>query len=290
MPFVPPMLAARGDVVPAGAEWVHEVKWDGIRAVVAVSPDGVQAWTRNANEIAVPQLAGLAGLGRSMTLDAELVHLAAPGPGRAREGGQLFVFDLLALDGRSLADRPWSERRELLESLHLGDDHWLVPPTYDDGDMLLRATKEQGLEGIVSKLRSSPYRPGVRSRDWLKFPHRDRVSLVIGGWRAERAHSGTRLGAILVGTPTPAGLVFRGRVGSGLAGKAGARLAALLAPLTAEESPFTEPLPRLDVAGTTWVSPSVVVDVESLGFTADGRLRQPAYKGVRSDLGVEDLT
>jgi bifunctional non-homologous end joining protein LigD len=290
MPFVPPMLATRGDHVPVGEEWVHEVKWDGIRAIVDVEPSGVRAWSRNANPVAVPQLAGLAGLGRTLTLDAELVNLAERGPGSARDGGQLFVFDLLALDGRDLTGLTWSQRRAELDALHLGDDHWLVPPAYDDGVMLLEATRQQGLEGIVSKRRDSVYRPGVRSRDWLKFPHRDRVSYVVGGWRVERSTTGSRLGALLVGEPTADGrLVFRGRVGSGLAGRAGVRLAGELAGLARETSPFTGALPKVDVAGTTWVEPVLVVDIESLGVTRDGRLRQPAYKAVRSDLTPTDL-
>jgi len=288
MPFVPPMLASKGDRVPAGDDWVHEVKWDGIRAIVTVAPGHVRAFTRNANEVPVPHLAGLGTLGHAMTLDAELVNLGERGPGAARQG-RLFVFDLLTLDGDDLMPLSWSERRARLDGLHLGDDEWVVPPTYDDGEMLLAATRDQGLEGIVSKLRSAPYRPGVRSRDWLKFPHRPRESYVVGGWRPEKDTSGSRLGAILVGRPTAGGLAFMGRVGSGLAGRAGARLAEQLAGLARQTSPFVDALPKADALGTTWVEPRIVVDVESLGIGSQGRLRQPSYQGVRTDLSVEDL-
>src|SRR5690606_18427766 len=148
-----------------------------------------------------------------------------------------------------------------LEALSLGDDLVQVPPTYDDGAMLLEATREQGLEGVVSKDRDSLYEPGVRSRHWLKFPHRGRTSWVVGGWRPETG-SAMRLGAILVGEPTAAGLLFRGRVGSGITGAVGRDLKALLAPLAEDESPFAEAVPRLDALGTRWVRPEVVVDVE----------------------------
>ena len=94
---------------------------------------------------------------------------------------------------------------------------------------------------------------------------------------------------MLVGQPTERGLEFRGRVGSGIAGKAGRVLAALLNPLIVEESPFTEVLPRLDRLGTVWVKPEIVVDVQYLRLTTDGRLRQPAYRGVRTDLAPSDL-
>jgi bifunctional non-homologous end joining protein LigD len=295
MPFVPPMLATKGDRVPVGSDWVHEVKWDGIRVIVRVAPGGVTVWSRNGNDRTreFPQLTGLAALGHEMVLDGELAapnDAGVPSFGALQRGGRprLYVFDLLSLDGRSLVDLPWAERRAELEALHLGDDDWVVPATHDDGEMLLEATAAQGLEGIVSKLRSAPYRPGVRSRDWLKFPHRPRRSVVIGGWRGEKG-SDLRLGALLVGEPTPDGLVFRGRVGSGLAGRAGLALLPTLREIGRAESPFVTPISRIDALGTHWVEPVVVVDVESLGMTHDGRLRQPSYQGVRSDLSPADL-
>ena len=293
MLFVPPMLATKGDRVPVGPDWVHEVKWDGIRVVVHVGPDGVQAWSRNGNTRDVPQLAGLARLGRAMVLDGELAatdEAGRPTFGALQRGGapRLYVFDLLELDGRDLTPLPGEDRRAELDSLPLGDDAGLVPPTYDDGEMLLEATRQQRLEGIVSKLRSAPYRSGVRSRDWLKFPHRPRRSVVIGGWRGEKG-SDARLGALLVGEPTPEGLVFRGRVGSGLAGRAGIALLPLLAGIGRDDSPFATPMAKVDALGTHWVDPVLIVDIESLGVTGDGRLRQPSYQGVRHDLTVADL-
>ncbi|RYI98813.1 MAG: DNA ligase, partial [Actinomycetales bacterium] len=210
----------------------------------------------------------------------------------------LLVFDLLRLDGEDLAARPLRERREALLSLGLDAPEvnpriaWQVPPTYDDGDVLLEAAEAQGLEGIVSKKLSSPYYYDRRSKDWLKFPIRPTGSYVVGGFRYETgstAQSGGRLGAVLIGEPTPDGLAFRGRVGSGIAGKAGQRLGALLNDLAAAESPFAEPLGRLDATGAVWVRPEVVIDVQYLNVTNDGRLRQPAYRGVRTDLEVGDL-
>jgi bifunctional non-homologous end joining protein LigD len=198
------------------------------------------------------------------------------------------VFDLLRLDGQDLTSRPLTERRELLEGLGLLDVHWQVPATYDDGPMLLEATAAQKLEGIVSKKRSSTYRPGLRSADWLKFPHRNIGSYVVGGWRHE-TDSTTRIGAVLVGEPTADGLVYRVRVGSGIAGKEGQRLLGVLEPLLADASPFADDVPKVDALGTVWVRPEVVVDIAALGMTPAKRLRQPAYRGIRKDLGPDDL-
>jgi bifunctional non-homologous end joining protein LigD len=159
---------------------------------------------------------------------------------------------------------------------------------FDEGALLLLVDVEQHLEGIVSKRLSSPYRPGQRSRDWLKFPIRPTGSYVVGGFRRETG-SDTRIGAVLVGTPMAGGLRYCGKVGSGIAGRVGQRLKDVLEPLTVDEPPFADELPRPDRLGTTWVEPRVVVDVQYLGVTGEGRLRQPAYRGVRTDLDPDDL-
>ena len=198
------------------------------------------------------------------------------------------VFDVLRLDGRDLMREPLEVRRAVLEGLGLADVWWQVPQTYDDGVALLDATDRQGLEGVVSKRLASRYHPGRRSPDWLKFPHRATDSVVVGGWRPETTNA-SRLGAVLVGHPTPEGLRYLGRVGSGLAGRAAVLLLERLESLRADASPFADTVPRIDADGTTWVRPEVVVDVTALGGTAGGRLRQPAYRGVRADLTVADL-
>jgi bifunctional non-homologous end joining protein LigD len=199
----------------------------------------------------------------------------------------LMVFDLLRLDGQDLTTRPLEERRALLEELPLGDSKWQVPAAYDDGDMLFEATLQQGLEGVVSKRRGSRYRFDARSEDWRKLAHRHRGSFVVGGWRPQTGTT-DRLASLLVGEQTPDGLLYRGRVGSGIAGATSTRLAALMAPLAASSSPFADEVPRIDAAGTFWVEPRVVVDIDTHGLGYE-RLRQPSFQGVRDDLAPEDL-
>jgi bifunctional non-homologous end joining protein LigD len=303
------MLATKGDHVPGGSDWTHEVKWDGMRVLVDVADGAIRVWSRNENDVTVsfPELRGIGELVDDVLLDGEVVALGEGVPSfgaladrmhvrdaaRAQRLSEknpvtLIVFDVLRLDGEDVTERPLRERRELLLGLELDDVAWQVPPTYDDGQMLLGAAEQQGLEGIVSKRWSSRYRPGVRSKDWLKFPIRPTGSFVVGGFRHETG-STNRLGAVLVGQPTATGLSFRGRVGSGIAGKAGRLLAELLTPHVVDNSPFDTELPRLDRVGTVWVEPVLVVDVQYLRLTNDGRLRQPAYRGVRTDLTPADL-
>ena len=307
MQLIPaPMLATRGQQVPVGPDWAHEVKWDGIRALVECTATEVRVWTRTGRDIslAFPELAGLAG--RDLLLDGEIVSLRDGVPTLqaladrihvtdARKATRLaeanpavfLIFDVMRVDGRDLTGLPWSRRREELVSLDLADVSWQVPQVYDDGPALLEAAAAQGLEGIVSKKRSSRYAPGARSADWLKFPIRPTGSFVVGGFRFE-TDSDRRLGALLVGEPTASGLRYRGKVGSGVAGRAGVRLAEVLAPLVFDHSPFLE-VPRLDAVGAVWVRPEVVVDVDYLAFTAEGKLRQPAFRGIRTDVLPEEV-
>ena len=196
------------------------------------------------------------------------------------------VFDVLRLDGRDLTALPFAERREVLEGLELGP--WQVPPTYDDGLMLRDATLAQGLEGIVSKRLSSRYEYGVRCPHWLKLAHRHRYSFVVGGWRPQ---DGTRdrLASLLVGEPTADGLMFRGRVGSGIGGPACRLLTAQLEGHGRDTSPFADQVPAVDARGTFWVEPFLVVDVDAHSKPPVQRLRQPSYRGVRTDLASDDL-
>ena len=303
------MLASKTDRLPTGAEWLHEVKWDGVRVLVDVRDGVVRMTSRNDNNVtaAWPDLSAPPLGDRDLLVDGEVIALNDRGVPDFRVlqhrmhlrntkevarlvtsvPATLMVFDLLRLDGEDLTGRPLEERRALLEELPLADSKWQVPAAYDDGGMLFEATLQQGLEGVVSKRRTSRYRFDQRSDDWRKLAHRHRASFVVGGWRPQVGTT-NRLAALLVGEQTADGLLYRGRVGSGIAGATSTRLAELLAPLTSEVSPFADEVPRVDAAGTFWVEPRVVVDIDTHGLGYE-RLRQPSYQGVRDDLTPEDL-
>ncbi|MBU2697031.1 DNA ligase [Pimelobacter sp. 30-1] len=309
VPDLLPMLATPGTHVPLGEEWCHEVKWDGVRALGFVEGGTVTLTSRNGNRItpAWPELQTPPPGVRDLVVDGEIIALNERGvpdfrviadrmhvrkPATvARLAASIpatyMVFDLLRLDGEDLCPLPLHERRRRLAGLDLAVAGWQVPAEYDDGPMLHDATRAQGLEGIVSKRRDSAYRPGERSHHWLKLAHRHRGSYVIGGWRPQVGTS-ERLAAVLVGEPTADGLHYRGRVGSGIGPKQSRALAELLAPLTRTANPFVGEVPREDAAGTTWVEPVVVIDVDTHGVGYE-RLRQPSYQGVRTDLTAEDL-
>ncbi|WP_460715333.1 ATP-dependent DNA ligase [Nocardioides dilutus] len=303
------MLATKGTHVPVDSGWSHEVKWDGVRVLADTTAEGTRLLSRNENPVTVawPEL-NRSPLGdRDLLVDGEVIALNERGlpdfrvlqdrmhvrsaASAARLAERLpatyMVFDVMRLDGRDLTSMPLGERRRILRGLGLEHSTWQVPDAYDDGPMLFEATLQQGLEGIVSKRLTSRYVFGERTKNWLKFAHRHRRSYVVGGWRPQEGTT-DRLAALLVGEMTPEGLLYRGRVGSGIGAAASRSLTPLVAPLGRSDSPFADEVPRVDSAGTFWLEPVLVVDVETHGLGYQ-RLRQPAYITVRHDLTPADL-
>jgi bifunctional non-homologous end joining protein LigD len=195
------------------------------------------------------------------------------------------IFDLLRFDGFDLTERPYVERRGILDGLELMGDRWLVPPYFLNGPDTLAAVREYGLEGVVAKRLKAPYRPGMRSLDWIKYKAEASAEFVVGGYRP-----GARtIGALLIGVPGPDGaLLYRGRVGGGISAASERALLAVLKPRVADESPFATPLPREDAKDATWVRPEIVVEVKYGQRTPDGRLRFPRFLRLRPDLSPEE--
>lgn len=294
------MLAVTGPL-PAAPGWAYEFKWDGVRAVALVREGRLRLYARSGAEItaAYPELAPLADVLPDVVLDGEIVVLDREGrPSFAalaermhvRERGRAarlaaaapvtyMIFDLLSLGEEDLTARPYRQRREALEQLVPPGTRWLVSPRFDDGPATLSAATEHTLEGVVAKRLDSPYRPGARSPDWVKVKLEQTGDFVVGGWRpGER-----KLGALLVGSPTAGGLVYRGRVGGGIGAAAERALLAALGPLRADHSPFVTPLAREDTRDAVWVRPELVVEVRYGQQTPDGRLRFPRFVRIRPD-------
>jgi bifunctional non-homologous end joining protein LigD len=278
----------------------------------------VQLHSRTERDITVPfpEFAALGAAHQDVLLDGEIVVLADGIPSfaalaerihirdarraaalAAQAPASLIAFDALRLYGVDLMARSWQDRREALERVSAAGGHWQLSPVHADLEALLSATLEHGLEGVVAKRRVSRYRPGVRSPDWLKLAHRRTQSCVVGGWRPETT-AANRIGALLLGVWTESTkgdssgrhLRFAGRVGSGLAGAGPqADLHRLLAPLAMRHSPFDDEIPREDALGTNWVEPNIVIEVRYLGRTETGRLRQPVFRGIRTDVEPQDV-
>jgi bifunctional non-homologous end joining protein LigD len=303
------MLATPGPQ-PIGDEWLHEVKWDGMRVLADLSNGALRLYSRSGREVTqtFPELMTIGGFAKDALIDGEIIALSDGVPSFAALADRMHVsderlarrlgehcpvtvmsFDLLRLYGVDLLGRPLEERRASLDKLELPGPQWRRSPIYDDGPALLEATQVQGLEGVLAKRRRSTYQPGRRSSDWVKTPHRFHQACVVGGWRSE---SGAidRIGSLLIGIPDGDGqLSFSGRVGSGISGSDEKDLTRHLTALHCPKSPFSTPLSRLDAARATWCEPSLVVEVRHLGWTSAGRLRQPVFRGIRADLDLNEV-
>lgn len=316
LPRIAPMLATPGPL-PAPAldhAFAAEVKQDGQRAVVELPGDGsVVVRSRSGADItpAYPELRALGGaLGRGVTavLDGEIVALdergrpdferlqsrmglsASPSRAAALAGtvpAHLMLFDALFLRGRSLLALPYTDRRQELEALGLTGPAWSVPAAaVGRSAEALDLTREQGLEGIVCKRLSSPYRPGMRSRDWIKIRNVRTADVIVGGWVPGRGRLGGRPGAVLVGQREEGVLRYAGSVGTGWSERERTTLAQLLDVAAIDECPFS-PVPR--VAGARWVLPRLVGEVAYSTRTRAGLLRQPSWHRLRPDLAPDDI-
>jgi bifunctional non-homologous end joining protein LigD len=309
-----PMLATAGELPPPEDDdrWGYEFKWDGVRAVAAVR-DGVLALSsRKGTDITVryPELARLPGAlsGHEAVLDGEIValddqgrpdfgalqnrmHRTGPEVPRlaAAKPVTYLVFDLLALDGEDLLDRPYVERRERLDALGAAGHRWVATPWFPGGGRRVQAASEEnGLEGVVAKRLTSPYRPGLRAPDWRKIKNFRTQSVVVGGWRPGQGRRAGTIGSLLFGVPDDEGrLVYAGHVGTGFTDRQLRDLEKMLTARTT--SPFEGTLPREVTRDAHWVEPDLVGEVAFAAWTAEGRLRHPSWRGVRDDLEPDDV-
>jgi bifunctional non-homologous end joining protein LigD len=196
---------------------------------------------------------------------------------------EFWAFDVLSLDGRSLLRAKYSDRRRVLEVL--ADGGGLIVPDQlpGDGREALEYAHKHRWEGVVAKKRDSTYQPGRRSASWIKDKLWLTQEVIIGGWRAGEGGRTSGIGALLVGVPEDDGLHFAGRVGTGFTDKDLAKLKKTLAPIRADQSPFTAELSGQDAKGVTFVEPTLVGEVRYSERTSDGRLRQPSWRGLRPD-------
>ncbi len=309
-----PMMARLGPLPKDDAGWAFEIKWDGVRAIAHSEPGRLRFHSRNMHDITAryPELSKLNRAlshhraildGEIVALDAEgkpsfgalqrRMHLASESAVRrlAKDAPVTYlVFDLLWLDGHSLMDLPYEERRARLAALELNGDRWRTPDyVAGHGKQVLRATAEQGLEGVVAKRLDTPYEPGRRSACWVKVKNLNRQEVVIGGWMPGEGRRRERIGALLVGVREDGHLRYAGRVGTGFTEAELDRLATFLAPLERSASPFDAPDQPKPPRGAVWVEPRYVAEVEFREWTQGNQLRAPSYKGLRDDKAPDEV-
>jgi bifunctional non-homologous end joining protein LigD len=313
---ITPMLATAGKDLPTDGDWTYEPKYDGIRVLAFVTAGDVRLITRNAKDKTkqFPEIAAdlkkLPGkTGRAYVLDGEIVALSDGEPARFQElqsrmhvenpiaikrlskdlPAAFIVFDML-VDGEDiLVSEPWSDRRSHLEkrlarkrlaSIRLGD-------TTPDAGAMLKQAQEHGWEGLMAKRTDSVYRPGVRSKEWLKLKLERRQEFVVGGFTEPR-NSREHIGALLLGYYDDDGnFVYAGHTGGGFTRKSLNDMYARLTSLERKTAPFTE-TPKTNEK-PHWTKPEVVVEVKFNEWTNRGILRQPIFLGVRDDKDPGDV-
>jgi len=307
---IEPMKAALAEQPPRGADWLFEVKWDGVRAIAFIDHEEVRLQSRSGIrcERQYPELAVMhhqIAAGQAV-LDGEIAVLDDKGVSRfhliqpriansdpnsvahlARSTPVVyFVFDLLYLDGYDLRNVALSERRKLLEEVITPNQVLRISEAFPGaGEELLAAAREHGLEGILAKHATSAYE-SKRSRDWLKIKIVNEQEFVIGGF-TEPQGDREYFGALVLGLYDGGDLRWVGNVGTGFDQKLLKSLHDRLKPLVVKKCPFAErPEPYKSM---TWVRPELVCQVKYASWTQDRRLRAPVFLGLRNDLKPQEV-
>ncbi len=301
-----PQLATLVDAVPAGPEWLHEIKFDGYRIIASLEDGSVRLWSRNGKDWTRRFSSIAASLEKipaaSAVLDGEVVAMESNGVssfgklqqalGEERTGDLVYqVFDLMHLDGASLRDAPLSERKgalsELLDlaSFNEHDNVRFTEHLEGDGAELLEHACKLGLEGIISKHTDARYR-ATRNRQWRKIKCIRHDELLVGGY-TEPAGKRIGFGALLLGKWSDAGkLVYAGKVGTGFSDRQLKSLLVRLRKLKTADCPFDSCPEQGDAH---WVRPELIAEVQFSEWTKDGRLRHPSFRGLREDKNPEDI-
>jgi bifunctional non-homologous end joining protein LigD len=300
-----PMLATLADSVPRGSGWLFEVKWDGYRALAHISQGEARLTSRKGNDL-TQRFSGVAKeIAKAVktpdcVLDGEVCALDEQGRSsfsamqQARPGTPIvyFVFDLLELEGKPLVDLPLAERRTRLERLLDRRNRTVrLSEVFDDGDALLGAAKQQGLEGIMAKRADSRYAVGRRTRDWLKVKTHGRQEFIIAGYTKGQGRRAGTLGSLVLAVRRGQELDYVGNVGTGFTSEEIDKLLKKLRPLERKTPPFRElpKMPKVRKGDVVWVEPKLVCEVEFAEWTHDGRLRAPSYQGLREDKSAEEV-
>lgn len=292
------MQAVSAEAPFSSAEYIFEVKWDGIRCLCFVFPNGrVKLQDRGLNDITamLPEVARMAAdLPPGTILDGELVSVDEQGrpdleamrrkvaglPGGDRVPYSLLTFDLLWLAGKPQLREPLMRRRKRLKRAVRTVGPIFVPDFIErDGAELYEACLERGMEGVMAKHVESTYVPGQRSPFWLKVKAVKSDDFVVIGYTEE---PGRPFGALLVGFYESGRLLPCGAVTGGFDAELARRLGVELRRLTVEASPL-DPVPVV-TAPVRWVRPELVVSVRYSEWAPDGTLRFPIFNDIRPEV------
>jgi bifunctional non-homologous end joining protein LigD len=305
--FVEPMLSDNCDKPPSGDDYVFELKWDGIRALIAYEEGKISIHTRNQNNVTnqFPELleGEKAFRATNALFDAEIVFLDPDGKpvfkkviNRLVTSGETniqklsktmpvfcYVFDCLYLDGRSLINEPLMKRKVWLKDAIRFDTPYRVSEFVEDGDSLFEAAREHGLEGIMAKRRDSKYLPGKRSDCWYKIKVRQTSEAFIIGYTKGKGDRGQTFGALHIAENINDEYHYRGKVGTGFDD---ATIREILKAIKKVDEIKTIKVTGevLDKKTSTWIEPKLIAEISYSKLTPDKMFREPVFVRLRPDL------
>jgi bifunctional non-homologous end joining protein LigD len=306
---IEPMLARAAAKPPHSDDYLYEVKWDGIRALITLDEGEVRIHGRNRLEITkqfpellIPEQAFRA---TSAVFDGEIVCLEGDGRPdfsnvihrmqQTSESGiqraktkcpaVCYLFDCLYLDGRAIVNEPLTRRREWLQDAIRKDTPYRVSEAVEEGAAFFEAVKQMGLEGMMAKQRNSTYTPGKRSECWLKIKTRQTIECVVIGYTQGKGDRATTFGALHLGQRDGGELKYLGKVGSGFNDESLRDVSAELQKLTRSKKPVKQK--TLDESRSVWIEPKLMCEVQFSSITKDGVLREPVFLRLRPDLAAQ---
>ncbi len=302
---IEPMLAQSAEKPPDSGDYLYEVKWDGIRAMISVDEGQVTIRSRNQHDITqkFPELLipNEAFRATSALFDAEIVVLDEGGRpvfknaihrlqqttdgaierAKSKYPVVCYLFDCLYLDGRPITNEPLVRRRAWLKDAIKRDTPYRFSETVEDGEELFAAASAMGLEGIIAKERNSVYQPGKRSAHWIKIKTRQTTDCVIIGYTKGKGDRESLFGALQIAERDGENLRYVGKVGTGFDTKLMKEILAELKKLKEIKRPVKEK--PLDEASTIWVEPKLMCEVQFASLTKDKMLREPVFVKFRLD-------
>jgi len=298
--FIKPMLVKLHDAVFDDPNWIYEIKWDGYRAVAEVNKKDTKLYSRNGLSFATDYptiFEELQKIKKNMVLDGEIVALDAEGKPSFQLIQQYaqdnsvpvcyYVFDCLAVNGKSIERKPLTERKKILKSiLPESDLIRYCDHVETQGKSFFKAVQKQGLEGMIAKRADSTYTEGGRSADWLKVKNIVMEEAVIAGY-TEPGGSRKYFGALVLGVYKKGKLVYIGHTGTGFNNATLRDVYSKLQSLKSSTSPFDTKVPVN--APVTWVKPKLVCNLKYSEITQEGHRRHPVFMGLRIDKAAKEV-